>query len=168
MSTARRMLTCLAVSGLAHWSVFARPSRPLAPAARPDAARIEVAWNQPQLAPVVALSAPSAHEAIAPAAPETAVNADHRVKALAAHRAHRRRHAAGAMLPAPVATPASSSGGDGALERTLQRVAATKELSNEQKRRAMLALLRTWEGRTDPETAERIIDGLLAAQPQAP
>lgn len=159
---------CLAVSGLVHWSVFARPSHRLANATYPDPARIQVAWTKPQLAPVVALSAPSSREAIAPAAPETAVNADHEVKALAPRRAHKRHHAAGAMLPAPVETPASSSGGDGALERTLQRVAATKELTDDQKRRAMLALLRTWEGRTDPQTAERIIDALLAAQPREP
>lgn len=159
---------CLAVSGLAHWSVFARPSHRLAPATHLDPPSIQVAWTKPQLAPVVALSAPNSHEAIAPAAPETAVNADHAVHALAPKRAHKRHHAAGAMLPSPVETPASSSGGDGALERTLQRVAATKELTDDQKRRAMLALLRTWEGRTDPQTAERIIDALLAAQPEAP
>jgi len=163
---ARRLLMCLAVSGLAHWSVFARPSRPLAPAARPDPAPIQVAWTNPALAPVVAVPAAISEPAIAPAEP--APSAEHELKALAPRRAHQRQRAGGALLPAPVASPSAAMGGDGALERTLQRVAATKELSEAQKRRAMLALLRTWEGRTDPQTAERIIDALLASQPTAP
>ena len=61
--------------------------------------------------------------------------------------------------PAPSAAPTAED--TAALTRTLQRVAATPELSTEQKRKAMLALLRTWEGRTDPETAERLINQLL-------
>lgn len=66
----------------------------------------------------------------------------------------------------PAATSAgeakSGAADESALTRTLRRVAATPELTREQKRKAMLALLRTWEGRTDPDDAERMIDQLLS------
>lgn len=88
-----------------------------------------------------------------PAAPEQAV-----VAALPSSQPARKRRS---PSPVPAAPSASAAADAGALTRTLQRVAATPELSVEQKRKAMLALLRTWEGRTDPESAERLIDQLL-------
>jgi hypothetical protein len=69
-----------------------------------------------------------------------------------------RKRRSPSLLPVAAATASADAG---ALARTLQRVAATPELSVEQKRKAMQALLRTWEGRTDAESAERLIDQML-------
>jgi len=66
---------------------------------------------------------------------------------------------ASAAPPLPAAEPI---GRDlGALERTLKRIAATTELTQEERRKAMLVVLRTWEDPSRNESAEQLIKTLL-------
>ena len=66
--------------------------------------------------------------------------------------------------------PAAESGGRdlGALERTLKRIAATTELTPDQRRKAMLVVLRTWEDPSRNESANQLIDVLLREETGLP
>lgn len=144
----------LALSVALHLAVVAQfGRRPRAVQRSLEPAPVEVAL--PRDAPAVRIEPLS--EPAPPAASSEAREVVASVAALPSPaRAHKPRP------PQPSAAAQAKAGTDtGALTRTLLRVAATPELSTEQKRRAMLALLRTWEGRTDPAAAERLIDQML-------
>lgn len=67
-----------------------------------------------------------------------------------------------ATAGSPPLPAAETTGRDlGALERTLRRIAATTELTPDERRRAMLVVLRTWEDPSRNESAEQLISALL-------
>lgn len=74
--------------------------------------------------------------------------------------------------PAAAAPPAASSGApapdSGAVRRALERIARTPALTREQKRRAMLVVLRTWEDPSRTSRAEQLVDALLDHDPYSP
>jgi hypothetical protein len=55
--------------------------------------------------------------------------------------------------------------GSGVLERTLRKIAATTQLTLQQRRRAMLVVLRTWEDPSRTIEATLWVDSLLLEQP---
>ena len=48
------------------------------------------------------------------------------------------------------------------LERVLRKIAATSELTQDERRKAMLLVLRTWEDPSGSQDAQRLVDALLA------
>lgn len=48
-----------------------------------------------------------------------------------------------------------------ALERVLRKIAATSELTQDERRRAMLIVLRTWEDPSGKRSAEELVDALI-------
>lgn len=86
-------------------------------------------------------------------------------KAAVARRAPRHSPSSVAEEPASVAPPLPAAEGTGrdlsALERTLKRIAATPTLTPDQRRKAMLVVLRTWEDPSRNESADQLIDALL-------
>jgi hypothetical protein len=67
------------------------------------------------------------------------------------------------------ATPHPNPRSDGSvLERVLRQIAATSELSQDERRRAMLIVLRTWEDPSGKRSAEELIDALLERVRQSP
>jgi ATP-dependent exoDNAse (exonuclease V) beta subunit len=48
-----------------------------------------------------------------------------------------------------------------ALERVLRQIAATTELTQDERRRAMLLVLRTWEDPSGQRSAEELVDALI-------
>ena len=65
------------------------------------------------------------------------------------------------QLPSSVRADPRSDGS--ALERVLRQIAATTELTQDQRRRAMLVVLRTWQDPSGQRSAEELIDALLEA-----
>lgn len=63
------------------------------------------------------------------------------------------------------ATHADPRSDGSALERVLRKIAATRELTPDQRRKAMLVVLRTWEDPSGGRDAQQLIDALLAELP---
>ena len=138
------------------------PSRTLAPAETQQAAAADPGRAD---APAVTTLVPDALAS----QPMAAGTADARPKAAAARDSARRapRLRARAIEPetASVAPPLPAADDVGrdlsVLERTLKRIAATTELSPDQRRKAMLVVLRTWEDPSRNEGAAQLIETLL-------
>ena len=61
----------------------------------------------------------------------------------------------------PSAARADPHSDGSALERVLRQIAATSELTPDERRRAMLIVLRTWEDPSGRQRAEQLVDALI-------
>jgi hypothetical protein len=61
----------------------------------------------------------------------------------------------------PSATHADARSDGSALERVLRKIASTSELTQDERRRAMLIVLRTWEDPSGKHSAEELVDALI-------
>jgi hypothetical protein len=164
--------------------VQAPTPRPREPALQPQAAEFALvrlpdgADNPAGDAAAIAAAAPAAPASAAPAPAEWNQNAPktlptRRSVVRAAKPAQTRGTAADSGAITRSASKSAAIGGrserapgelatgSGALERTLRRIAATSQLSLQQRREAMLVVLRTWEDPSRTEQATLWVDRLL-------
>ena len=69
--------------------------------------------------------------------------------------------AAASPRPITSATHADPSSDGSALQRVLAQIAATTQLTPDERRKAMLVVLRTWEDPSGKHSADELIDALL-------
>jgi len=142
-----------------------QPARPDMP--QSEAAVVEIAENP---AASVALS-PAQTAAPAPVtAPKPARKAP--TKPLTAAPPARQPRAAQPAAATPSKLPARSDAdprSDGsALERVLRKIASTTELTQDERRKAMLIVLRTWEDPSGRRSAEELVDALIQSSRSSP
>lgn len=122
----------------------------------------------PRAQPASALRTPAAPE---PAARARAAPAVERPKRASAPRRDAAPHPTPKPTPEPPtpareariqsATRADARSDGSALERVLRKIAATSALTQDERRKAMLVVLRTWENPNGSADAEALIDALL-------
>jgi hypothetical protein len=67
----------------------------------------------------------------------------------------------------PTSTHADPRSDGSALQRVLRQIASTSELTQDERRRAMLIVLRTWEDPSGKHSAEDLVDALIKGVRQA-
>jgi hypothetical protein len=141
------------------FSVLAAPE----PAPRPPPREVAAAPVAPEAAAsafaVAATEAPAADvevDVAQPAAPKVAPKPVPTPKAAPKPPL---KAATPSKLPSSVRADPRSDGS--ALERVLRQIAATSELTQDERRKAMLVVLRTWQDPSAQRSAEELIDALL-------